>query len=153
MRRVIGAEHVDDPLAERGPERRLVGRAAHRRIHLGIRAEPLVTVRRFEGEMVRRDLDRRDVFVAFEKRHLLLGGDVQNMHALAGLARNPDQPLGRGEREPHRATGCVRITGDAPLALAQPELIPGMERSAPAGHAEKLAQRIVVLDQERAATR
>src|ERR1700720_2928747 len=49
---------------------------------------------------------------------------------------------------------CARITGDAqPLALAQPELVLGMERSAPADHAENPAQRIVVLDQERAGRR
>ena len=73
-------------------------RVAHRRIHLRERAEALVAFRRFEREVMRRHLDRGDVLVVREKLHLLRGRDVQHMHALAGLARQPDQPLRAAER-------------------------------------------------------
>ena len=46
-------------------------RVAHRRIHLRQRAEPLVAVRRFEREVMRRRLDRGDVLVVGEELHLL----------------------------------------------------------------------------------
>ena len=45
-----------------------------------------------------------------EELHLLRGGDVQHMHALAGLAREPDEPL-RSQRSAaisSRQTGCER---------------------------------------------
>ena len=91
-----------------------------------------------------------------EEGDLFLGGDVQHVDALAGLAREPDQPLRahqrRGGVAPHRMR--ARIALDAQVhALAQPVLVLGMERGAAADRLEHVANAVVVLDQQRAGRR
>jgi len=56
MRRVIGAEHIDDALLDAAPDAFAVIGRAYRRIHLGAGAEPLITVRRSQCEVMRRRL-------------------------------------------------------------------------------------------------
>ena len=102
---------------------------------------------------MRRRLDRRDVLVVLEKLHLLRGRDVQDMHALAGLARQPDEPLRAAECgnfiAPDRMRARIALDAQV-LALVEPVLVLGMERGAPPDHGENVAHALVVLDQERA---
>ena len=72
MRRMVGADTVDDALRDAVPETVAVGGIADRRIELGERAEPLVAVGRGQREMRRRRLGGGDVLVAGQKRRLLL---------------------------------------------------------------------------------
>ena len=61
-----------------------------------------------------------------KQRHLLAGGDMQDMHALARRGGDPQQTLGRGERSPDVAPFAVarRIAFALELhALLQPRLI------------------------------
>ena len=150
---MVGAEAVDDALRDALPEAVAMRGVADRRIELGERAEPLVAVGRGEREMRGRRLGRGDILVAGEKRDLLLGRDVQHMHALAGLAREPDQALRAHQRGGRVAPDRMRarIALDAQVhALAQPVLVLGMERGAAADRLEHLAHAVVVLDQQRA---
>ena len=93
VRRVVGAEHVDDALRNAVPDPGAMRRIAHRRIHLRARAEPLVASGRLQREMMRRGLDRSHILVTGEKLHLLRGRDVQHVDARAGLVRDRDQAL------------------------------------------------------------
>ncbi len=141
------------PCLDAAPDAGAVRAVAHRRVHLRQRAEALVAVRRLEREMMRGRLDRGDVLVLGEELHLLRGRDVQHVHALAGLAREPHQAL--------RASQCrrfvapdrmrARIALDAQvLALVEAVFVLGMERGAPADRLEDVAHAVVVLDQQRA---
>src|ERR1700712_3586968 len=67
MRRMIGAQHVDDPLINAAPDAVAMAGVAHRRIHLRRSAEPLIAFRRGHGEMVRRRLARRHVLVVAQE--------------------------------------------------------------------------------------
>ena len=99
MRRVIGAEHVDHALFEAPPQPSLMrARRGAAGSSARLRAENFVDLGRGERQMLRRHLDRGDVLVQREQRHLLAGRHMQHMHALAGRGGEPQQPLGRGER-------------------------------------------------------
>ena len=103
-----------------------------------------------------RRLGGGDVLVLGQKRDLLLGGDMQHMDALAGLARQPHQALRAHQRgggvAPHRMRS--RIALDAQVhALAQTVFVLGMERGAAADRFEDIAHALVVLDQQRAGRR
>ena len=144
------------PCVEAAPDAGTVAAVAHRRVHLRQRAQALVALRRFEREVVRGRLDRGDVLVVLEKLHFLRGRDVQHVHALAGLAREPNQPLRAAERgnlvAPDRMR--ARIAGDAQmLALLEPVFVLAMEGGAPADRFEDVAHALVVLDQQRAGGR
>ena len=93
MRRVIGAENIRDAFVETFPDRLSVRFVAHRRIHLYQGAEPFVIRRPRQCQMVRRDFDGSDVLVFLQQRHFLRGGDMQNVNARAGFARDPQQAL------------------------------------------------------------
>ena len=91
--------------------------------------------------------------MAGEELGLVLGGDVQHVHAFAGLAGKRDQPLRAHQRRlgvaPDRMR--ARIALDAQIhALAQPVLVLGMEGGAAADGLEHRAHAGVVLDQQRA---
>ena len=91
-----------------------------------------------------------------EERDLLLGGDMQDVDALAGLARKLDEPLRAHQRgggvAPHRMRTGIAL--DAQVhALAQPVFVLGMKRGAAANGLEHRANAVVVLDQERAGRR
>lgn len=58
--------------------------------------------------MGRGRLGRGDVPVLGEKADLVLGGDVQDVHAFAGFARECDQALGAFERRNLIAPNRVR---------------------------------------------
>ena len=98
VRRVIGAEHIDHALAEAPPQPLPVVTIAERRVHLRARAENFVSLGRGERQMLRRHLDRGNVLMQREQRHLLARGDMQHMHPLACGGGDPQQPLGRSER-------------------------------------------------------
>jgi hypothetical protein len=102
--------------------------------------------------MVRGHFDRSDILVVLEKLHLLAGRDMQHMHAPAGLARQPHQPLRRRECgelvAPDRMR--ARIAFDAQiLALVEPGFVFGMERGAAPDGLEDVAHALVVGDQQR----
>ena len=134
----------------------LCAAVAHRRIHLRARAEPLVAAGRFQREMMRRRLDRGDVLVVLEEVHLLRGRDVQHVHALAGLAREPHQALRALQRRdlvaPDRMRARIALDAQV-LALVEAVFVLGMERRAAPDHLEDVAHALVVLDQERAGRR
>ena len=75
------------------------------------------------------------------------------MDALAGLARERDQPLRRQQRRglvaPHRVRARVALDAQR-LALVEAVFVLGVERGAAADHLEDAAQALVVLDQQRA---
>ena len=102
---------------------------------------------------MRRRLDRGDILVVLEEVHLLRGRDVQHVHALAGLAREPHQPLRALQRRdlvaPDRVRARIALDAEM-LALVEPVFVLGMERGAAADHLEDVAHAIVVLDQQRA---
>ena len=83
---------------------------------------------------------------------LLLGRDVQHVDALAGLARELDQPLRRDQRRglvpPHRMRARVAFDTQR-LAVVEAVFVLGVERRAAADHLEDAAQALVVLDQQR----
>ena len=150
---MVGAEHVDDALLDAVPDAlAMIGRA-HRRIHLRQRAEPLVAFGRRHGQMMRRHLAGSDILVVAQELDLLLGRDVQHVDALAGLARELDQPLRRHQRRglvaPHRMRARVALDAQR-LALVEAVLVLGVERGAAADHLKDAAQALVVLDQQRA---
>ena len=145
-----------DALRQPLPDAVAMRGVAHRRVDLGQRAEPLVAVGRGEREVERRRLDGGDVLVLGEERDLLLGGDVQHVDALAGLAREPiSRCVHISAASASRQTGCeLRIALDPQVhALAQPVLVLGMERGAAADRLEHVAHAVVVLDQQRAGRR
>ena len=151
MRRVIGAEHVDDALLDAPPDAPAVAVVADRRVHLGIGAKPLVAIGRDQRQMVRQHLDGGDILVVLQEDHLLAGRDMQDMDARAGLARDPHQPLRAGQRHLWRAPDRVarRIALDPQRhALAQHHLVFGMEGGAPARALQDLGDAPVVLDQQ-----
>src|SRR5262245_1994795 len=98
MRRMVGPEHIDHTLLEAAPNHLAMRAITAGRVHLGARAQPLVAVRRHKRQMMRRSLSRGDILVVTEELHLLRGRDVQNMDALAGLARESNKALRAGER-------------------------------------------------------
>ena len=106
MRRVIGAEHIDDALLDAAPDAGAVIGRTHRRIHLRAGAEPLIAFRRHQREVMRRRFAGGDVLVVAQKLDLLLGGDVQHVNAFSGLMREFDEALRRHQRHglvaPHR---------------------------------------------------
>ena len=90
--------------------------------------------------------------MVLEERHLLRGRDVQHVHALAGLTRQPDETLGALQRRDLVAPDRVRarIAFDAQsLALVEPVFVLGVERGAPPDRLEDVAHALVVLDQQR----
>ena len=95
VRRVVGAQHVDDAVGEAMPERRAVLGAADRRVHLGVALQPLVGLRPGQGQVLGRELDAGDVLVGGQDVDLGGGGDVQHVDPLAERAGDPDQAVGR----------------------------------------------------------
>ena len=107
--------------------------------------------------MLRRHLDRDQVLVAGQKRHLLGGRDMQHVDRPAAVPSGGDQPLGRAHGDlfvaPHRVLvnrGPVAHQGQA---LAQTGLVLGMDRNAPLSRPQDPDQQIVVLDQQAAGRR
>ena len=72
-------------------------RVADRRVHLGQALQPLVGLGRGQGQVLGRDLDAGDVLVLGQEVDLLGGGHVQHVDALAELAGDAQQPLGRAD--------------------------------------------------------
>ena len=133
MRGIVGTDAVDDPLPNTLPEALLVAGIADRRVELGQRAEPLVSVGRGKREMGGRSLGGRDILVIRQKDRLFLGRDMQHMHALAGLVRPRDQALGTHQRgggiAPHRVR--TRIAFDAQIfSIVEPVLVLGVKSGA-----------------------
>src|SRR5262245_61478097 len=150
---MVGPEHVDNALLEAAPDHLLMITIADRRIHLGARTEPLVAVRRRERQMVRSSLDRSDILVVTQELHLLCGRNVQNMDALAGLAREANETLRAGQRShvvaPDRMRARIARHAQV-LALIEPVLVFGVKRGAAPNDLEDVAHTLVVLDQQRA---
>src|SRR6185312_3139213 len=99
---------------------------------------------------------RRDVLVVAEVLDLLFGRDVQNMDALARLAGELDQALGRHQRRGLVAPDGMRarIALDAePLAVVEAVFVLRVKGSSPPYYLEYPAQTLVVLDQQRAGRR
>ena len=123
---------------------------AHRRVHLGAGAEPLVAFRRDQREMMRRGLAGGDVLVLAQELDLLFGRDVKHVDPLAGLVGELYQALGRYERRgfvaPHRMRSRIALYAQS-LALIKAILVLGMEGSAASDHLQNLPQAFVVLDQ------
>ena len=67
VRRVVGADAVDDALRDAVPDAVAMRGVAHRRIDLRERAEPLVAIGRGQRQMVRRRLGGGDVLVLGEE--------------------------------------------------------------------------------------
>jgi hypothetical protein len=102
---------------------------------------------------MRRRLDRGHILVVLEKLHLLRGRNVQHVHAPPGLAREPHQALGTGERgdiiAPERVR--TRVALDAQMfAFVHPVFVLGMERGATPDDLEDVAHTLIILDQQRA---
>src|SRR5664279_2688816 len=89
VRGVVGADAVDDTLRDPVPEAFAMGGVADGRIELSERAEPLVAFGRSEREMGGRGLRRGDVLVPATEDGLVLGGDVQHVHAFCLLYTSP----------------------------------------------------------------
>ena len=155
VRRVVGAEHVDDALRDAAPYAVAMAGRAHRRVHLQQRAEPRIVVRR-EGQMMRRRLAGGDVLVLFEEVDLLGGRDMQHMDARPLPLRDAHQPLGAGECRdlvpPDRVRGRVAFDTLAE-PFAQAELVLGMEGGAAARVPQDRGDAFVVLDQKVAGRR
>ena len=77
---------------------------------------------------------------------------MQHVDALAGLAREIDQPLGRHQRRglvaPHRMRARIALDAER-LALVEAVFVLGMKRGAAPDHLENSPQAFVVLDQQR----
>ena len=150
MRRMIGAENIDDALRHAVPDVIAMARAAHRRIHLQPRAEPRIIVGT-QSQMMRRDFDTRYVFVLCEKIDLLRRRDMQHMDLRAGRARDAHQTLRAQKRRvfvaPDRMRGRIALDADA-RALLQAIFVLGMEGGAPPRLAENRRNPGIVLDQQ-----
>ncbi len=124
---------------------------AERRIHLRLGAEHLIGVGGSKRQVLRRDLDRGDVLVQREQRHLLAGRHMEHVHALAGLRGEPHQALGRGERRlrvaPLAVAGRIALALELD-ALLQPRFVLGMKGGAPADRGKNTRQGFLVVDQE-----
>src|SRR5713226_8724885 len=131
MRGVIGAEHVDDALLDAAPDAvAMIGRS-HRRIHLRAGAEPLVTFRGNQGEVMRRRFAGGDILVHAQKLDFLLGRDMQHVNAFSGFMGELDQTLRRHQRRglvaPHGVR--TRIALDAQIfAVVEPVFVLGVKR-------------------------
>ena len=88
MRRMIGADAVDQPIVDRPPQRLPVPRVADRRIHLREALEHLIAFGGGQGEVLRRYLNGGDITMLLQQVHLFRRRDVQDVHAppLARLA-------------------------------------------------------------------
>src|SRR5206468_11825426 len=130
---MVGPEHIDNTLLEAAPDHLLMRTIPDRRVHLGVRAEPLVAVRRRERQMVRSSLNRGHVLVVTEELHLLRGRDVQNMDTLAGLAREANEALRAGQRRyivaPDRMRARIAVHTQV-LALIESVLVLGVKGGA-----------------------
>lgn len=153
MRRVIGAEHIDDALLDAAPDAVAVAGVAHRRIHLGAGAEPLIGLGARKREMMRRRLAGGDILVVAQVFDFLLGRDVQHMDAPAGLARQRHKALRRDQGRvlvaPHRMRARIALDAQM-LALVEAVFVLGMKRGAAADHLEDAPQAVVILHQQRA---
>ncbi len=145
-----------DALRQPLPNAIAMGGVAHRRIELGQRAESLVAVGRIEREVRGRRFAGGNVLVLAEEGDLVLGGDVQYVDALAGLAGEANQSLRAHQRRsgvaPHRMRAGIALDPQV-HALAQPVFVLGVECGAAANRLQNIANALVVLNQERARRR
>ena len=85
-----------------------------------------------------------------------LGGDMQHVDALAGFARELDQPLRRHQRgglvAPHWMRARI-ILDPQRFALVESIFVLGVERGAATDHLKDFSQAVVILDQQRAGRR
>src|SRR3981189_3544219 len=153
MRRVIGAEHVDDALLDAAPDAvAMIGRP-HRRGHLRAGAEPLVAFRSDQCQVMRSRFTGGYILVIAQKFDLLLGRNMQHMNALAGFMSEFDKALGRHQRRglvaPHRMRTWIAFDPQS-LAVVEAVLIFRMKGGAAPDHLENPPQALVVLDQDAA---
>jgi len=130
VRRVVGAQNVDNSGIECLPDRRAMARIAHRRVHLHIGALLLVALRPFKRQMMRRHFDGREILVAGEIGHFVGGRNVQHMHAAPIFFGESDEPLGRHQRGLGVAPLVVRCriaSAAQSHALLQARFILGVE--------------------------
>src|SRR6476620_7308292 len=95
---MVRTDAVDDALGEALPDAVTVRSVTDRWIELGQGAEPLVAVGRGKGEMGGRRLGRRNILVLGQQQGFLAARHMQNMHPLAGLARELDETLRTHQR-------------------------------------------------------
>ena len=155
VRRMVGAEHVDDAVGHALPDAFAVARLAYRRVHLDERAEACIVLGR-QRQMVRSGLAAGDILVAGEKGDLLCRRDVEHMNAGAKPPGDADQPLGGGQRRRLVAPDRVRrrVAGKALTEPgAQTVLVLGMEGSAAPRAGQDGGHARIVLDQKVAGRR
>ena len=143
------------PCVDAAPDAVAMPHVAHRRVHLQQRAEPGIVVGR-QRQVMRRRLAGRHILVGFEEGDLLGRRDVQHVDAGARPPRDRDQPLGRAQRRdlvaPDRMRRRIALDAQAG-ALAQPELVLGVEGGAAARVPQDRGHAVIVLDQQVAGRR